>query len=59
MLTLAEQEDADVTVCGLVFDFEDPKIPRRNEISNFKKEVYGRADLEALFPTLILSLIHI
>lgn len=53
MLTLAEQEDADVTVCGLVFDFEDPKIPKRNEISNFKKEVYGRADLEALFPTLI------
>ena len=53
MLTLAEQEDADVTVCGLVFDFEDPKIPKRNEISNFKKEVYGRANLEALFPTLI------
>ncbi len=53
MLTLAEREDADVTVCGLVFDFEDPKIPKRNEISNFKKEVYDRKDLEALFPTLI------
>lgn len=53
MLTLAEQEDADVTVCGLVFDFEDPKIPKRNEISNFKKAVYNRKDLEKLFPTLI------
>ena len=52
MLALAEREDADVTVCGLVFDFEDPKIPKRNEISNFKKEVYDRAELEALFPTL-------
>ncbi len=53
MLTLAEREDADVTVCGLVFDFEDPKIPKRNEISNFGKEVYDRTELEALFPTLI------
>lgn len=53
MLTLAEKENADVTVCGLVFDFEDPKIPKRNEISNFGKEVYDRTELEALFPTLI------
>ena len=53
MLTLAEREDADVTVCGLVFDFEDPKIPKRNEISNFRKAVYDRKELEALFPTLI------
>ncbi len=53
MLTLAEREDADVTVCGLVFDFEDPKIPKRNEISNFRKSVYDRKELEALFPTLI------
>ena len=53
MLTLAEREDADVTVCGLVFDFEDPKIPKRNEISNFRKSVYNREELEALFPTLI------
>ena len=53
MLTLALRENADVTVCGLVFDFEDPKIPKREEISNFQKEVYTRAELEALFPTLI------
>lgn len=53
MLCLALQEGADVTVCGLVFDFEDPKIPRREEISNFGKEVYSREELEALFPSLI------
>ena len=53
MLTLGQREDADVTVCGLSFDFEDPKIPGRDEISNFKKEVYDRKALEALFPTLI------
>lgn len=53
MLELAVRENADVTVCGLVFDFEDPKIPKRKEISNFKKEVYNREELEALFPSLI------
>lgn len=53
MLALAKREQADVTVCGLVFDFEDPKIPKREEISNFKKEVYSRAELEELFPTLL------
>lgn len=42
-----------MTVCGLVFDFEDPKIPKREEISNFKKEVYNRRELENLFPALI------
>ena len=51
--TLAEREQADVTVCGLVFDFEDPQIPKREEISNFRKEVYNRRELENLFPTLI------
>lgn len=53
LLTQAKKEQADVTVCGLVFDFEDPKIPKREESSNFKREVYDRASLEELFPTLI------
>jgi len=53
MLALALREEADVTVCGLVFDFEDSKIPKREEISNFKKEVYDRKALTELFPTLI------
>ena len=53
MIRAAEQEDADLVVCGLVFDFEDPKIPKREEISNFRKEVYDRKALEQLFPVLI------
>lgn len=53
MYQLAESEQADVVVCGLVFDFEDPKVPKRNEISNFKNKMYDRAALEELFPTLI------
>lgn len=53
MLELAIRENADVTVCGLVFDFEDPRIPKREEISSFGKEVYDRKELEALFPSLI------
>lgn len=53
MLVLAEREQADMTVCGLVFDFEDPKIPKREEISNFRQEVYNRRELENLFPALI------
>ena len=32
MLKMAQREDADMVVCGLVFDFEDPKIPKREEI---------------------------
>ncbi len=50
MLALAEREEADVTVCGLVFDFEDPKIPKREEISNFRKAVYEPEELEESFP---------
>ena len=53
MLQLVLKYDADVAVCGLVFDFEDPKIPKREEISNLGREVYEREDLEALFPALI------
>ena len=45
--------NSDIVVCGLVFDYEDPSIPKRNEISSFKKEYYSRHDLEELFPTLI------
>lgn len=45
--------NSDVVVCGLVFDYEDTSIPKRNEISNFEKEYYHRKELEELFPTLI------
>ena len=38
MLTLAQREDADVTVCGLTFDFEDPKI--RNYLQVLEEKAY-------------------
>ena len=45
--------NSDVVVCGLVFDYEDTSIPKRNEISSFGKEYYSRKNLEELFPKLI------
>ena len=45
--------NSDIVVCGLVFDYEDTSIPKRNEISEFAKEYYSRKELEELFPTLI------
>ena len=45
--------NSDMVVCGLVFDYEDTNIPKRNEISGFDKEYYNRHELEELFPTLI------
>ena len=49
----AVKYDSDVVVCGLVFDYEDKSIEKRQEISGFEKEFYNREELEALFPTLI------
>ena len=49
----AVKYDSDVVVCGLVFDYEDSSIPKRNEISGFEKEYYDRKALKELFPTLI------
>ena len=45
--------NSDIVVCGLVFDYEDTSIPKRNEISEFEKEYYSRKELEELFPVLI------
>ena len=45
--------NSDVVVCGLVFDYEDTSIPKRNEISGFEKEYYSRRELEEEFPYLI------
>lgn len=49
----AVKNDSDVVVCGLVFDYEDPNLEERQEISAFEKEYYDRKDLEALYPALI------
>lgn len=45
--------NSDIVVCGLVFDYEDTSIQKRNEISEFRKEYYSRKELEELFPVLI------
>lgn len=45
--------NSDLVVCGLVFDYEDTSIPKREEISSFEKEYYSRKELEEVFPTLI------
>ncbi len=45
--------NSDVVVCGLVFDYEDTSILKRNEISGFEKEYYSRRELEEEFPYLI------
>lgn len=45
--------NSDMVVCGLVFDYEDASIRKRNEISTFEKEYYSRKELEEIFPILI------
>lgn len=45
--------NSDLVVCGLTFDYEDPSIPKRQEISGFEKEYYSRRELEELFPKLL------
>lgn len=49
----ASKYGSDVVVCGLVFDYEDASLEKREEISGFEKEYYSRKELEELFPTLI------
>ena len=49
----AVKYDSDVVVCGLVFDYEDPSLEKRQEISGFEKEFYNRQELEELFPVLL------
>ena len=49
----AVKYNSDVVVCGLVFDYEDVTLEKRQEISGFKEEYYDRKGLEKLFPTLI------
>ena len=53
LLDAAVKEEADIAVCGLVYDFEDPRIPQRYEGSNLDKDVYTRRDIENLFPYIL------
>lgn len=49
----AAKYHSDIVVCGLVFDYEDTSMEKRQEISGFEKEYYNRQALEKLYPALI------
>ena len=49
----AVKYDSDIVVCGLVFDYEDPALEKREEISSFEKEYYDKDALRKLYPVLI------
>lgn len=49
----AKTYDSDLVVCGLVFDYEDPSISKRKEISGFDREYYDREGIESLLPALL------
>ncbi len=54
LLKKASECNADITVCGLVFAFENQNRPERKENSRFLKDVYGREQIiRELFPALI------
>lgn len=47
------QQDADMAMAGLVFDYEDPNYPPRRETNRMDMSVYDRRELESLFPVLL------
>lgn len=49
----AVKYDSDVVVCGLVFDYENPELEKRKEISDFGKEYYNCQELRKIYPSLI------
>lgn len=48
-----KQQDADMAMAGLVFDYEDPNYPPRRETNRMEMSVYDRRELESLFPVLL------
>jgi glycosyltransferase involved in cell wall biosynthesis len=50
----ASNYDADLTICGLIYEFEDGKTNTRTESSKLKGKVYERADIEKeIYPTFL------
>jgi len=47
------EENGDLAMAGLVFDYEDPAYPPRKEASRMNQRVYDRAALERIFPVLL------
>lgn len=44
------ETQADISMAGLVFDYEDKNYPPRKEGNRLEKTFYSRAELEGLFP---------
>ncbi|WP_099469144.1 glycosyltransferase family 2 protein [Konateibacter massiliensis] len=50
----AKESDADLTICGLVYEFEDGTAETKTESSKLAGKVYERADIEKeIYPTLL------
>lgn len=50
----AVSTDADLTICGLVFEFEDGITEMKKESSKLKRKVYERNEIQTeIFPTLL------
>ena len=47
------QQEADIAMAGLVFDYEDTNYPPRRETNRMNMNVYDRRELESLFPVLL------
>lgn len=47
------QQEADISMAGLVFDYEDPNYPSRRETNRMNMSVYDRRELESLFPVIL------
>lgn len=50
----AEETDSDLTICGLVYEFEDGVTESKTESSKLLGKLYERKDIEAeIYPTLL------
>lgn len=47
------QQEADIAMAGLVFDYEEPGYPPRKETSRMDMTVYDRKELTEIFPVLL------
>lgn len=50
----AQKNKADMVICGLVYEFENPNIPKRNESSLLNEGIYDRKKImEEIYPKLL------
>lgn len=54
LLTKAKETDSDVTICGLIYEFEDGITKKKTESSKLEGKLYERPNIEKeIFPTLL------